>query len=327
MKRVLVAGGYGVVGEWIVRNLRAAGHDLELVIGGRNPESATGLAVAMDARTARIDCADAAGCLAALGPVDLVVSVLQDPNDDLLKAALRSGAAHLGIVRKVDNVGPTAIAAAALARRPALLAGHWQAGVATYAALAAVQRLSCVESIEIGALFDPADAAGPMAREDSGAFFAAALARRSGHWVQAEKSGIRMVGRGELPAFAAQPMGVLDVAGLAAVTDAPEVRFDIGLGESVGTSAGRRPSHDIYIDVQGVDESGDRRSVRTVVSDPQGQAHLTALGVLIGTERILGLDGANPPAAGLVLPERAVDPLHAVSRLRAFGVQVSTGMP
>ncbi|MFC7640547.1 hypothetical protein ACFQX6_05630 [Streptosporangium lutulentum] len=65
-------------------------------------------------------------------------------------------------------------------------------------------------------------------------------------------------------------------------------------------------------------------ALRTVVSDPLGQAHLTALGVLIGIERVLGLDGALPPGAGVVLPETAIDPVRALSRLRAFGVGITT---
>ncbi|MFC7640544.1 hypothetical protein ACFQX6_05615 [Streptosporangium lutulentum] len=40
MHRILVVGGYGLVGGWAVRHLRAAGHDLDVVIGGRRPDEA-----------------------------------------------------------------------------------------------------------------------------------------------------------------------------------------------------------------------------------------------------------------------------------------------
>src|SRR5882724_4536910 len=139
MTRVLVAGGYGLVGGWIARHLRAAGHNVDLVIGGRRPEAGAELARELGAGVARIDTDDAAASLAGAGAVDLVISALQDPDDNLMKAALGAGAAHIGIVRKADNVCPTAMAAALLARRPALVMGHWQACVATFAAMVTAQ--------------------------------------------------------------------------------------------------------------------------------------------------------------------------------------------
>lgn len=325
MTRVLVAGGYGLVGGWIVRHLRAAGHDVDLVIGGRRPEAGAELAGELGASVARIDTDDAAASLAAVGPVDLVISALQDPDDNLLMAALRAGAAHIGIVRKADSVGTTAVAASLLARRPALVMGHWQAGVTTFAALAAAREFEQVERIELAGLFDYADPTGPMTANDSGAFFTEALVRRDGRWARLDQAAnIRTVERGELPAFKAQPMGVLDVPGLVAVTNAPHVRFDLGTGDSAGTAAGQAASHEIYVDVRGRDHQGEPGGLRTVVSDPHGQAHLTALGVLVGAERVLGLDGEAPPAAGLILPEGTIDPQRALKRLREFGVRVET---
>ncbi|MGC1305112.1 MAG: hypothetical protein WA840_22315 [Caulobacteraceae bacterium] len=325
MTRVLIAGGYGVVGGWIARHLRAAGHDIDLVLGGRTPESGAALAAELKAGVVALDSDDAADGLARAGAFDLVICALQDPDDNLLNAALRAGSAYVGVVRKLDNLGPTAMACSILAQRPALLLGHWQAGVTTFAALAAASALRRVDQIAIAALFDPTDRAGPMATRDSGAFFTRALMRRDGAWDRvAQADNIREIERGDLPAFMAQPMGVLDVAGLQVMTGARDVRFDIGLGQSIGAAAGGDASHDIYIDLAGEDPQGRLVRQRMLVSDPHGQAHLTALGVLVGAERLLGLDGAPPPAAGLVFPERAIDPHRATARLRAFGVRVQT---
>lgn len=325
MTRILIAGGYGLVGSWIARHIRAAGHPVELVIGGRRPHAGRDIAQEVDASLARVDTEDATVCLAAAGPVDLVVSALQDPDDRLLRAALDAGSAYIGIVRKADNVGPTAIMAVSQATQPVLLMGHWQAGVTTYATLAAAREVEQVERIEMAALFDPADAAGPMATTDSGSFFSKALIRRDRRWQWITPTDHpRVVERNALPAFTAQPMGVLDVPGIAAVTDAPHVRFDLGIGTSIGSAAGGLPSHEIYVDVHGLDRAGARTARRATVSDPYGQAHLTALGALIGAERILGLDGAAPLGPGLALPERAVDPERAIDRLRQFAVSVKT---
>lgn len=323
MTRVLIAGGYGVVGSWIARHLRAAGHDLELVLGGRTPAAGAKTAGEVGATVAALDTSVAGAGLEAAGRFDLVISAVQDPDDNLMMAALRGGAAYLGIVRKCDNVGPTAIAAAILAQRAVLIMGHWQAGVMTAAALEAAQAFARVDRVELAALFDYADPAGPMTSDDSGAFFTKALLRRHGAWERVDQAEhVREVSRGDPPPFKAQPMGVLDVAGLEAATSAQDVRFDIGIGPSIGTIAGGSASHDLYIDLWGEGLDGDALELRRLVSDPLGQAHLTALGALIGAERLLGLDGAPPPASGLHFPERLVDPHRALEQLRAFGVRI-----
>ncbi|MFJ4986564.1 hypothetical protein ACIP9H_22505 [Streptomyces sp. NPDC088732] len=326
MKRVLVVGGYGVVGQWVVRLLRTAWGDLDVVIGGRRPEAGAALAEEYGARLAHIDTVDAEAGLAALGPVDLVVAAVQDPDDALLRASLRAGSAHIGIVRKVDKLGPTAIIAADLAQRAAVVMGHWQAGAATFAALTTAREFQRVERVELAGLFDPADSAGQMSADDSGTFFARALVRSDGRWRHlAEGEGVRTVDRGDPPPFAAQPMGVLDVPAVAAATGAAHVRFDIGTGDSLGTLAGLPASHEIYADLWGLDRQGLPLARRTVVSDPRGQAHLTAAGAVIGVERVLGLDGGTPPPAGLVTAEGLIDAGRAVDRLRQFGVTVMTG--
>ena len=42
--RVVIAGGYGLVGGLVARHLRAAGHELDLVLAGRNPDQGASLA-------------------------------------------------------------------------------------------------------------------------------------------------------------------------------------------------------------------------------------------------------------------------------------------
>lgn len=321
--RILIAGGWGLVGGTVARLIREAGHDAELVLGGRNPESGGELARALDARTVRLEVNDPGPGLADAGPVDLAVAALQDPGDNLLMAALRAGAGHIGIVRGPDSMASTAIAAAALGRRPALMLGHWQAGVTTVTALAAARAFASIERVEMAALYDYADPIGPMTVADAGGFVGQAQVRQGAQWAHlaATEHG-RSVARDGQPAFDALPMSVLDTPALAAVTGAANVRFDLGTGTSRGTAAGGPASHDLYIDITGRDAADAAITRRTVVSDPAGQAHLTALGVLIGAERVLGLDGAPPPAAGLCFPETVLDVDRALARLRAFGVAI-----
>lgn len=323
--RILIAGGYGLVGGHIARHIRAAGHDAELLLGGRNPELGEALARELGhARAIRLDVANPAIALAEQGPLDLIISALKDPADALLEAALRAGVAHIGITKTCDELGPVLFATRdARPRRPIVLLGHWQAGVMTLVAMKAAERFARVETIETAALYDPLDPVGPMTAGDSEAFFGRALLRRAGAWVwvDPEPNG-RHVPRSGQDGFDAMPMAVLDVASLAAVTAATDVRFDLAVGESLGTQAGGVASHDIYVDLAGVLPSGRRGRVRTVISDPRGQAQLTALGVLVIAERVLGLDGRARAEGGLCGPETLVSADQAIARFQAFGVRI-----
>ncbi len=323
--RVLIAGGYGVVGGLVARHLRAAGHDVELILAGRNPAAGEALAKELGATTAHLDVANPSHDLADIGAVDVVVAALQDPYEALLLGALRSGAAHIGVTRTADTMSPVAVAASAFASRPVLMLGHWQAGVLTLAAQVAAAEFRRVDRIELAALYDYADPIGPMTAGDSTGFVGRALTRSDGLWLSVDAAvNARQVKRRGQSAFDAMPMGVLDVPSLAIATGAPNVRFDLGTGESRGTHAGGPASHELFIDISGQVAGGAVETRRTVVSDPRGQAHLTALGVMIGVERVLGLDGGPPASAGLKFPESFIDAGRAMGRLKAFGVSITS---
>ena len=321
--RILIAGGYGLVGGWIARHVRAAGHDVELILAGRHPEVGRALAAELGARTARLDVLDAEAGLTEVGPVDLVVAALIDPGDSLLTASLKAGAAHIGIVGMAESVASIVAAAARHARRPALIAGHWQAGALVAAAQVATRAFSRVNRVELTALYDYADPIGPMTEGDAASFGGQATLRENDVWVRREaRSDPRNVARRGGPAFDALPTGVLDVFSLAAVTGAADVRFDLGVGASLGTLSGGPASHDLYVDLEGVLSDGSAGRRRWRMSDPKGQAHLTGLGVLVGIERILGLDGAPAPkGGGVAFPENLLNAEQTVMRLQALGVR------
>lgn len=324
-QRLLIAGGYGIVGSAIARHVRKINKDVEIVLAGRNPERGTALAKELgNADSAYLDLGNLGG-LDNLGGIDLIVAALQDPADRLIGLALEKGMAHIGITKLADEVAPLTFAALRTPpKRPIVPLGHSQSGVMTLIALKTAESFSRIDSIELAGLYDDREEMGPMTVGDSEGFIGRALVREDGKWVWIDASSRpRHVQLTDGSTLEGLPMGLLDVPGLAAATGAPNVRFDFIQGESKGTRAGGRASQDLYIEMEGILKSGQPAKRRTVVSDPSGQAHLTALGVMVAIERILGWDGKPVPAGGVYLPETLVSVDAGIARFEQFGVQIS----
>lgn len=319
---ILIAGGYGLVGGFIARHLRARHPHVRLSLAGRNPDAGAGLAAELGATAVGLDVEAPRRGLEAAGPVDLIVAALQDPGDALIDAAIRSGAAHIGITRTANGIAP-AVFAATYARplRPVVPLGHWQAGVLTMAALHAAAAFTRVDRVDLTAVYDMADPIGPMTAQDAEGFGAPALVREAGKWIWAASgSRTRQVTLHNGQATA-EPIGVLDLPSVAAVTKAADIRFDLAIAESIGTAAGGPASHDLYIDLAGLGTDGRTLETRTILSDPRGQAHLTGLGAALVAERVLGLDGNPVPPGGLATPESLLDQNITMQNLAAAGVK------
>jgi hypothetical protein len=323
-QRILIAGGYGLVGGLIARQIAKAHPGAELLLGGRNPQAGAALAAQLpNARVVALD-VNAPAPLAGLGKLDLVIAAVQDPADALVHAAMASGAAHIGITKTTDAIAQTVFAVqTAKPSRPVVLLGHWMAGAHLALAWAAAARFSRVDSIALTALFDMADPIGPMTAADSEHFVGQALVRDAGHWSHIDSVASRRDVDLDGQIVSVTPMGALDVPGLAALTGAPSVRFDLGIGTSLGTRSGGPASSDMYADLTGLGTGGAPLAHRAVLSDSQGQAHLTSLGVLVCVERVLGLDGKPLPSGGLHMPETLLDPHAALARLAELGVDIS----
>ncbi|TYP69154.1 saccharopine dehydrogenase NADP-binding domain-containing protein [Paenibacillus methanolicus] len=323
-QRLLIAGGYGIVGSAIARHARATNQDVEIILAGRSPERGAALARQLgNARTAYLDVENVER-LDQLGPIDLIVSALQDPADRLIEFALRQGVAHIGITKLADELAPLLFAAAKTPpKRPIVPLGHSQSGVMTLVALKMAETFKRIDSIRLAGLYDDREQMGPMTVGDAESFIGRALVREDGRWAWVEASrSPRSVALADGRVLEGLPMGLLDVPGLAAATGATNVRFDFIVGESIGTRAGGQPSQDLYIEIEGVLQSGEPAKRRTVVSDPRGQAHLTALGVLVAMERILGWNGDPPAAEGIHFPDTLVPVNAAIARFEQFGVRI-----
>jgi hypothetical protein len=277
-----------------------------------------------------------------------VVAAIWDDHLHGLHYAQQRGAAYLSISSGLVDVAPEVVAGAQQASAsPILLASHFTAGIGVLAALHVAREFDRVDSIRIGAVLDELDAGGPAGLKDLERLYTASsagLRRRDGvfTWLMASdaQAEVRASDGTVLPA---QSVPILDVPSLAFATGAPNVRFDYALGESTGRRRGGAPSLEMRIDVEGADaagapmselasesmsqrlreapterQRGRAKSTSRYLVHPDGQRPLTALGIALGVERLLGLRG-GAVSPGIHTPESLLDPAYAVERLTELG--------
>ncbi|RAR43072.1 hypothetical protein [Paenibacillus sp. MDMC362] len=324
MQRIYIAGGYGVIGSAVARHIRTINQETEIILAGRNPEKGSLLVQELgNARTAFLDIRQGLAP-GELDQADLIVSAIQDPADLLIQEALAKGIAHIGITKLADELTPMLFAMQSHPpQAPIVPLGHSQAGILTLVAYQEARSFQSVQSIGLTGHYDERDPMGPMTLEDTEGFINRALIRENGiwNWVEAAKDprSIRLSNGSRVEGH---PMSLLDVPSLAAVTGAPNIRFDFAIHDSIGTRAGGRASQDLYIDLEGVLLDGRYAKRRITLTDPKGQAHFTALGILLSIERILGWDGSPPAPGGFYLPETLVPLETAMARIEQFGIQI-----
>jgi len=174
-------------------------------------------------------------------------------------------------------------------------------------------------------LFDELDPVGPMVVTQWDTFVGKALLRKDGKWQFVDATThAREISLHDGIQATAHPMGTLDVPSLASITGAPNVRFDLVMGKSIGSHKGLSASHDLYIDIEGTLLSGKIGKLRTTITAPQGQSYLTALNVFLLFEGIFGLAGQSiPTKGGLHTPETLLDVDTSLSRFKEFGIVFS----
>ncbi|MCE9671720.1 NAD(P)-dependent oxidoreductase [Myxococcus stipitatus] len=326
-KPVLIIGGSGVVGSLAAKALRRLHPTLPLVIGGRDMARAQAVARELGhAEATRVDLERADLGQPASRAYGAIAMFLKDDSLRSLRYAQAQGAAYLGISTGLFEVAPeVAYFIHQPGRSAVLMDSNWLAGAATLATLHFAREFQSLEVIEIAAVLDEQDVGGPAALAD--------LSRQTGatpntllleegrwRWVDVASSArtVRGVdGRDVL----AQPYSLLDPASLAAATGARSVRFDVAVGVSAARRRGEPFSTEFIIELEGVRRDGTRARVRHEVSHPAGQAPVTATGVAVGIERLLGLVGGAPAAPGLYLPDTLIDPEHLVRRLQDAGTR------
>ncbi|OZM82895.1 saccharopine dehydrogenase [Pseudonocardia sp. MH-G8] len=324
---VLILGGSGQAGAGAAAVLRRWHPTLPLTIAARDVDRAQrvadelGNATAVAGDVGRSDLGLPAGhrCSA-------VVAALWDDHLHGLRHAQRHAVPYLSISSGLIDIAPEVVAGVQRpATSPILVASHYCAGVGVLVALHLAREFGRVDAIRVGAVLDEQDVGGPAALADLERLLAATsagLQRRDGvfTWVGGpEVQGeVRSV---DGTVLAAQSIAILDVPSLALATGARGVRFDFAVGESAGRRGGGQPSVEIRIDIDGVDPAGAPLHTAHHLVHAEGQRPLTALGIALGVERLLGMRGeAVPP--GIHMPESLIDPAYAVERLTEIGASV-----
>lgn len=257
-----------------------------------------------------------------------IVPFLKDETLNSLKYAQATGAAYLSISSGVFELGPeTAYYIHKPNAAPVLMASSWLVGAATFPALRFAREFSSIDRIEIAVVLDEKDMGGPAASADFERLTKTApraLILKDGKFVWAgDEDASRMVVGIDGVETKAQGYSPFDVLSLSAATDARSIRFDMIYGLSASRRRGEPFSTEIIIEMTGERKNGTPGRSRYELVHPEGQAPVTAVGVALGVERLLGLDGSAPVTPGLYFPEVLIDPDYAIRRFQEFGMTIS----
>lgn len=333
---VLIVGGYGTVGTALTR---LAPKEWTLLLTGRNPDRGSHLASA-NVTVRKWDLNQPEPFAAK---VRAVISTVNDPDDRVLRAAISAGIPYVDVTRWTSRV-TRAVTQATLLQptAPVLLSSGWMGGVTNIVAAALAQETGGADQIDVAIRYDINDQAGADSVDFMDRLGLDFEVRKRGQaavvspltdarWV--DIAGHRTkVARLDTPEQFTLPLtigagsvatriGFSSNASTTALLAARAVGlFRWGSGErwapmrrSLLYSPGAGGTAHIRVDVEG--PSGTRTAV---ISDPQGQAHLTALGGLLGLKTVLA-DAARP---GVSFPESAPDPASLLAEMESHGVTI-----
>lgn len=326
---VLLLGGAGAIGRQTIKALRQAYPDTPLLIGGRDLEKTR--RAAQESGGAQGVLIDPTAADLGLGErqVSAVVVFYMDHGVASLRYAQQRRVPHISISSGVFEIAPEIAAYIHSPHAAPIVLGYeWMVGATTVSTLKAAEAFSQVDDIRIHALVDEQDTGGPTVASDFehlNRMLPAALTRRGGQYVWREgDAGTAHFQTADGTSLEARGFSSIDVVGLATATGAANVAFNIATGVSSSRRRGGPMSTEIIIELDGLDRAGRTLQTRHAVICPQGTAPLTGLGVAMLLERLLGLDGQPPTAAGLYFPYQLLNADAFLKRLHDAGGELRT---
>ncbi|MEU3655453.1 saccharopine dehydrogenase [Streptomyces sp. NPDC032161] len=337
---VLLVGGYGTVGAELAR---MAAPSWPLVLTGRTVRRGQRLADETGAELRAWDLTDPTPFRAG---VSAVAGVVNDPDDRVLRAAIHGGVPFVDVTRWTTRVQRAAtVAALARPTAPVLLSSAWMGGVTSLVAACLGDRLGGADTVDVAIRWDLGDRAGADSVEFMdrlGLDFE--VVRDGERRTVMPLSDVRRVRIGESPTRVARidtpeqftlpltlgattattRIGFSSPASTVALLAAKRLGF-FRWGRGDRFTGARRGL--LYAPGEGgtaqlrVDVVHEGDALSATVTDQAGQAHLTALGALMGLRRVRGEDGAPAPS-GVVFPEQLPNPQSVPSDLAAQGVDL-----
>ena len=319
---ILLMGGTGQIGRLTARALRAAHPDVPLLIGGRDLKRSTDAAAGLGGAEGVVIDHHAADLGLGNRRVSAVAIFYSDERLASLQYAHDRGIPHLGISSGIYEVAPeVATFMHSPNAAPIVLGYEWLVGATTIAALTCARMFGRLDDISIGALVDEQDGGGPAVEEDFERLtrmMPAALTRRDGAWIwRAGEEAAAQFQAIDGTRIEASGFSSIDVVGLATETGARNVQFNLATGISSSRRRGEAKSTEIIIELGGEDQKGRSLRTRHAVFHPAGAAQLTALGVSMILERLIGLNGSPATAPGLYFPYQVIDHEKYLARLFA----------
>lgn len=316
-QHIFIAGGYGMIGSNLATQLRARFPEATLTLAGRAPHKGKALATALgNAQTVALDLLS--GEIPPLAATaQLIISAVPDPKHALGEFAIRHHIAFIDItVGTADGYAPLLnMAMHHRAASPVVPLGYYEAGMFLPLVDMLRRRFSTVSSVRLTALHDAEDPIGAATERELSQELAPAFIRQEGFWRYTSIQDEICLISGER--VETTPFGILDVSAIAAMTQAENVRLDVAMGVSEGKRQTAKASVELYVDIQGTNLSGVVEAKRLVASDPQGQAHFTALGIVTVIQAL-----QESSLTGFVLPEQLLKTDAALSAMQQAGVEL-----
>jgi hypothetical protein len=330
---ILLLGGSGSLGSKLAHTLRRMHPQQPITLAARDTEKAGLLARELgNAAVVQVDMQRDDLGLPPDAAFSAVVACLKDHGLTAMKYAQARGFAYVALSEAAFEIGP--IVARYIhqpANAPVLLLGHSIGAAPMLASLHFAGEFRSIESVEIGLVFDPADTAGAMTVADMeriGAIATAPLLLQDGRWVwQGGSAAQRRFTSVNGIVREGAAVALVDVLGIANATGARSVRLDIAEGRTASSMLGGPASHEVIIEIAGERKDGRTGRFRYELVDNAGYASMSARGIALAVERLLGLDGNAPVPAGLYLPEVLLAPAATIRQLAAFDVRVSAPLP
>ncbi|MBI6548121.1 saccharopine dehydrogenase family protein [Xenorhabdus lircayensis] len=307
---VLLVGGYGVVGQQVAQILNQYRPDLQLVIAGRDINKAKKASKNLkNSRGLSFDVENP--YLPDELKIDIVLALVNDPQDKLLHFAHQNNIAYVDITRWTERL-QVALSKATIMqnqkRSTMVFASSWMASIVATLINDISKSFSSIDSIDMSVLYALNDKAGPNSIDYMDRLTIPFTVKQNGKYQKIlpfsdERTVLFSDGNSHKVFRIDMPEQFIFPIITNAQTVATRIGFDdpksnqllaflvkkgiwkllsgkraTGFRRKILYNPGEGHQHQIRTDIQGVDKKGHRKCVCLQINDPKGQTHLTATG-------------------------------------------------